>query len=72
MRKKHSKSNESLEFLNRRLDEVRMSDIDRLKAKAQLARAEAIADFFAAMVHGVGRMLKTAGKPPRRPAASAG
>lgn len=70
---KHLKHQENLEFFYRRLDDIRMSDIDRLAAKAQFARAEAMAGFFAAIVHGIGRLLKApAGKPPHRPAVSAG
>ena len=39
-----SKTNSNLEFLNARLDEVQMSNYERLRAKARLAQAEAIAD----------------------------
>lgn len=73
VRNKHLKSKENLEFFYRRLDAIRMSDMDRLTAKAQFARAEAVAGFCAAIVHGIGRLLKApAGKPPHHPAASAG
>ena len=70
--KQHDKCSEDLEFFNRRLNEIGLSDIERLKAKAQFARAEAVADICAAIAHGFGRLFKApAGKPPHRPATSA-
>ena len=48
------KTNENLDFFNSRLDEVRMSDHERLKAKAHLARAEAFAD----AVFAIGRTIR--------------
>ena len=69
---KQLKSNENLEFFYHRLDEIHLSDVERLKARAQFARAEAVAEFFAAIARGIGRLFKApAGKPPHRPAASA-
>ena len=73
MSNKISKSNEDLAFFNSRLDEIRMSGHDRLKAKAHLARAEAMADLFLAAIHAVGRLLRPApAKPVRQHAPSAG
>jgi hypothetical protein len=54
----NSKTNGTLEFLNARLDEVRMSPLERLTAKAQLARAEAFADAMFAIARGAKRLLK--------------
>jgi hypothetical protein len=73
MSTKISKSNDSLAFFNSRLDEIRMNGHERLKAKAHLARAEAMADLFLAAVHAIGRLLKPApAKPVRQHAPSAG
>ena len=52
-----SKTNSDLEFLNARLDEVRMSDYERLRAKARLAQAEAIADAVAEFINLAKRLL---------------
>lgn len=49
MNDKISKTKSEYDFLNARLDEIRMSGHERIKAKAQLARAEAIADLFVAV-----------------------
>ena len=54
----NSKTNDSLEFLNTRLDEVQMSQLERIKAKAQLARADAVADALFAIARGAKRLLK--------------
>jgi nitric oxide reductase activation protein len=43
-----------LDLLLKRLDEVRMTESDRIRAKAHLARAEAVADAVA----GVGPALR--------------
>ena len=59
MNAKISKTNENLEFFNSRLDEVRMSGHERLKAKAQLARAEAMADMVFDALSAIGRFAKT-------------
>lgn len=53
------KTSTSLESLNARLDEIRMSSHERLRAKASLARAEAIADLVVEFTGGVKRLLKT-------------
>jgi hypothetical protein len=70
---KISKTNPELAYFNDRLDEVQMSAYDRIRAKAQLARAEAIADAIAA-VFAYAKRLLTPAKPGsfRRPTASAG
>lgn len=59
MKTKISKTNENLAYFNGRLDEIRMSGHERLKAKAHLARAEAVADATAALINLVMRLLKT-------------
>ena len=55
MKRKISKSNDSLASLNARLDEIRMSGHERLMAKAYLARAEAVADAMTAMAGAIRR-----------------
>jgi hypothetical protein len=75
LKEKISKTNENLELLNRRLDEIQMSDRERLRAKAQLARADAVAELVFAAFRSIGRLFKaTAHKParPHRPATHAG
>ena len=59
MNVKISKTNDSLEFLNTRLDEVRMSGHERLRAKASLARAEAVAELMVGIGSAVKRLFKT-------------
>lgn len=59
MSNKVSKTNSDLNFLNTRLDEVRMSNYERVRAKASLARAEAFADAAGAIISLVKRLLKT-------------
>ncbi len=68
MNVKISKTNASLDFFNSRLDEVRMSGHERLKAKARLAQAEAVADALFGAFGGVRRLLRrlTASPPTRR------
>jgi hypothetical protein len=58
MKHRVSKANEDLEFLNRRLDEIQMSDLDRLRARARLAQAEAVAGALVALAHGIARLFK--------------
>ena len=73
MNAKISKTNADLEFFNRRLDEIRMSGHERLKAKARFAQAEAIADALVAAFRMIGRLFKSpARKPVRRAAPSVG
>lgn len=73
MTEKISKPNADLEYLNSRLDEVRMSGHARIKAKAQLARAEAMADVLAAAAAGIGRLFRSlTTREPRGTAPSAG
>lgn len=57
MRSKISRTNSSLEFFNARLDEVQMSSYERLRAKASLARAEAVTDAVAGLVNLAKRLL---------------
>ena len=59
MSEKISKTNVKMEFLSSRLDEIRMSDRERLKAKAQLAQAEAILDTFFAIGRGLKALFKS-------------
>jgi hypothetical protein len=70
---KISKTNENLAFIQARLDEVRMSGHERLRAKARMAQAEAIADSVFALI-GLGkRLLKSMFvRQVRRPTTSAG
>ena len=58
MKHRVSKANEDLEFLNRRLDEIQMSDLERLRARARLAQAEAVAGALVALAHGIARLFK--------------
>lgn len=69
----NSKTNENLEFLYTRLDEVHMSDYDRIKAKAHMARTEAIADAAFALGRRLRSLLKALViRPIRRMTASFG
>jgi len=73
MNSRNSKTNVSLEFLYARLDQVRMSPAERDKAKAQLARAEAVVEFVFAIGEGASRLLqKRLLRPVRRMAATFG
>ena len=73
MSMKISKTNPDLEYLYARLDEVRMSGHDRLRAKASLARAEAVADLFIAVANAIHRLLNAIViKPFRRLTATLG
>ena len=70
---RNRKANDKLDFLNARLDAVRMADYERIRAKAQLARAEAMADLIAAIGRGLRRLLRTlVVRPIRRLTASLG
>ena len=59
MKQSISKTNEDLEFLNRRLDEIQMSDPERLRARARVAQAEAVAGAIVAVAHGIARLFKS-------------
>ena len=73
MNEKISKTNEDLAFFNARLDEVRMSGHERLRAKARMAQAEAVADAVFAFIGFGKRMLKSLStRPMRHPTGSAG
>ena len=73
MNGKISKTNENLAFFNARLDEIRMNGHERLKAKARMAQAEAVADALHGLIAFAGRLLKSpAGRPLRGPSTSAG
>ena len=72
MNEKVSKANESLAFFNARLDEVRMSGDERLRAKARMAQAEVMANALFACLGFGKRLLKTIeARPVRRPTATA-
>jgi len=58
MTKKVSKSNSDWKLIEDRLAEVRMSGFARMRAEAQLARAEAVADALAALSSSVKRAVK--------------
>ena len=70
MTSKISKTNADLAYFNSRLDEIRMSGYDRIRAKAQLARAEAIAEAIASLYSYASRLLSIGSH--RRPTTSAG
>jgi len=73
MNAKISKTNESIAFFNARLDEVRMSGHERLRAKARLAQTEAIAQAVFDLAGFGKRLLKSlTARPLRRPTTSAG
>ncbi len=72
MNSKVSKSIGEWELIEARLDEVGLSSRQRLEAKAQLARAEAVADALAAVTAGVKRATKQIfDRPYHEPNASA-
>lgn len=58
MTSKVSKSNAEWETIHARLAEIQMSSYARMRAQAQLERAEAIADTLAALSGSVKRALK--------------
>lgn len=58
MSHKISKTNEREAFFIARLDEIRLSSHERLRAKASLARAEAFADAAAGIINLVKRLVK--------------
>lgn len=60
-------SKSELEFFFRRLDEVRMSERERIRAKAHLQRAEAVADLLASAASAIGGLFgRLVARPPRR------
>lgn len=72
MNEKISKTNGDLEFFNHRLDEIRMSGAERIRAKAQLARAEAFAEFAVGILRAIRRLAHAAPRASRHPAPTAG
>lgn len=73
MSKKISRTNSNLDLLYARLDEVRMSKHERLRAKASLARAEAVADAVVGAIDLVKRGLRfLLRRPVGRPTKLAG
>ena len=58
MRNRISKSNADEALLNRRLEEIRMSTHERLRAKADLARAEAFANAAGEIINLIKRLAK--------------
>jgi hypothetical protein len=72
MNEKISKTNENLDFFNARIDEIRMSGHERMKAKARMAQAEAIAGALVAFVGFGTRLLKSlVVRPMRHPTPTA-
>jgi hypothetical protein len=68
-----STSTSELQYLYTRLDQIRMSDYERLRARASLARGDAIATLILSAFEGAGRLLKTlVVRPIRRLATSLG
>lgn len=68
-----SKTNQDLAFFNARIDSLQISNYERIRAKAQLARTEAVADAIVAIGRGVHRLVKTlVFRPLRRFTASLG
>ena len=59
MNQQDSKTNRDLAFFNARIDELQFNSYERIRAKAQLARTEAVADAIVAIARGVHRLLKT-------------
>jgi len=66
MKTKISKSNLRTAFFEAKIDELRISGHERLKAKARLAQAEAMADALAAIGSGIGRLLHSLVTRPLR------
>ena len=69
MNVKVSKTKQDLTFFNQRLDQIRMSGHERLKAKARFAQAEAIADAVFAVAQGIARLFKRLTAKSEHPAA---
>ena len=73
---KDSKTNAGREYFLRRIDEIRMSDLERIHAKARFERAEAVAEVIAMAGRAIARLFAALtarpGHTPRRPASSAG
>jgi hypothetical protein len=69
MNVKVSKTKQDLDFFNKRLDEIRMSGHERLKARAHFAQAEAIADAVFAVAQGIARLFKRLTARSAHPAA---
>lgn len=71
MNAKVSKPNASIEEFSARLDQVTMSGHECLRAKASLARAEAMAELIARAARAVRRLFRIALLRPLRRLASA-
>jgi hypothetical protein len=56
---KDSKTNQDLAFFYARIDALQIGSYERIKAKAELARTEAIADAMVAFGRGARGLLKT-------------
>jgi hypothetical protein len=73
---KDSETNDNKEYFLRRIEQIRMSDIERLNAKARFERAEAVAAAIAAAAQATSRLFAALAArlrhAPRRPASSAG
>jgi hypothetical protein len=64
------KTNQELDFFNQRLDEIRMSGYERLKAKARFAQAEAMAAALFGAAHAIVRLYKRLTAKPAHPPAT--
>jgi hypothetical protein len=62
----------SNELMYQRLDEVRMSQRERMRARAHLERAEAVAEQLAGAMALLGRLFRLLARPLRRVFAHAG
>jgi hypothetical protein len=75
MSAKDTKTNASKEYFLQRIDEIRMSDFERIQAKARFERAEAVAEALATAGRAVTRLFTSlTARPaptPRRPVSSA-
>lgn len=59
MDQKDSKTNQDLAFFNARIDALQIGSYERIKAKAELARTEAVADAIVAFGRGARGLLNT-------------
>ena len=64
--------NKELEYLFQRLNEVRMNEGERLRARAQLERAEAVASLIVATCQAIERLFRKLVVRPIRRLATAG
>jgi hypothetical protein len=58
---KNSKANESLEYFLHRIDEIRMSERERMNAKIRFERADAVAAALVSGARAVARLFASPG-----------